>query len=413
MLKKAEIITIGNELLYGQTLDTNAHWISEKLDEMGIYVVKRNTIGDNQEEILACLKEAEYRADVIFITGGLGPTQDDLTKDCLTHYFNSKLVLNREMLKHITQLFKKSGRKTDSLTAGQAMLPLACIPIHNSSGTAPGMWFERKDKIIISMPGVPFQMEQMMKDIILPKLRNSFLRNEKIHHQFIRTVGIPESKLAELISKWEQQLPKSIQLAYLPSLGNVKLRLTSFGKNINDLKKLTQEHVSKITPIIKEYVFSLENKPIEEIIGMELIKNKKTISIAESCTGGYLSHLITSIPGSSNWFKGSIVCYTNQVKNTQLNVSKSILDKYGAVSEETVLAMAQNIRKQFQSDISVAISGIAGPGGGSTYKPVGTVWIAFCNEKLSIAKQFHFSNTRKNNIALSAINALDLIRKNL
>ncbi|WP_370087919.1 competence/damage-inducible protein A [Ekhidna sp.] len=411
MPAKAILISIGDEILYGQTLDTNSHWISGELDSLGIRVIKKITIGDSREEILDNLAESEKLADMVLITGGLGPTSDDLTKPCLTEYFGTQLERNEEILSHIKGMFERAGWEMSESNAMQADLPANCTPIKNSIGTAAGMWFDQNDTVFVSMPGVPFEMRQMMKDSILPKLKEKFVR-DTINHRMIRTIGIGESKLAEIIKDWESQLPKTIKLAYLPTMGAVKLRLTTSGDNATT-QKLVQAEIDKVIPLIEKFVYGYEDEEIEEAIGRMLKAKGMTLAVAESCTGGYLSHKITSVPGSSQWFNGSFVPYSNQLKNEQLHVDMKIIQEHGAVSEPVVLALAKNVRKEFKSDVGVSISGIAGPGGGTPEKPVGTVWIGYADAKKNVAKKFQFIRDRELNIKYSAVAALNMIRINL
>lgn len=412
MITKAIIISIGDEILYGQTLDTNSHWICGQLDLLGIKVIQKITIGDRREEILHHLESSEAQADVILMTGGLGPTSDDLTKPCLVEYFDTHLVRNEEVLAHIQNLFEKAGRKMSHLNEEQAELPDCCTPIPNPFGTAAGMWFDRNGKVIVSMPGVPYEMKRMMEATILPKLKSTFIK-EGILHRMIRTIGIPESTLAEKIKDWEQALPNHIKLAYLPTMGSVKLRLTSTGTDSNAVKTELQEVINQVLPLIDNYVYGYDDEEIEEAIGRILMERDLTLAIAESCTGGFLSHKITSVPGSSQWFNGAFVPYSNQLKNEQLNVSNDIIIQHGAVSEPVVLALAENVRKAFHSDVGIAISGIAGPGGGTEEKPVGTVWIGYADKNKTVAKKFRFTKDRILNIKYSASAALNMIRINL
>lgn len=412
MPTKAEIISIGDEILYGQTLDTNSHWISGQLDQLGIQVVRKITVGDGRDEILAAFKEAEQRADIILITGGLGPTNDDLTKPCLVEYFDTVLERNEEMLTNIANLFQARGREMTFLNEAQADLPANCFPILNTIGTAPGMWFDRNNKVFISMPGVPYEMKRMMTDIILPKLKQEWVQGG-IYHRMIRTIGIPESKLADLIKDWEKNLPSDIKLAYLPTMGSVKLRLTAKGDGEEELKIRMQKEIDQVLPIIEKYVYGFDEEEIESVIGRTLLNQGLTLAVAESCTGGFLSHKITSVPGSSAWFNGGFVPYSNKLKNEQLNVPMKIIEEHGAVSEPVVLALVENVRKAFRSDVGVSISGIAGPGGGTPEKPVGTVWIGYSDKKKTVAKKFQFTKDRSINITYSAIAALNMIRINL
>ena len=411
MPAKAILISIGDEILYGQTLDTNSHWISGALDHLGIRVVRKVTIGDRKEEILHYFKESEEQADTVLITGGLGPTNDDLTKPCLVEYYNTHLVRNEEVLENIQNLFQKRGREMTRLNEEQADLPANCMAIPNVIGTAPGMWFEENDTILVSMPGVPYEMKRMMEDTILPKLKEKYSQNG-IYHRLIRTIGIPESKLAELIKDWEHALPDYIKLAYLPTMGSVKLRLTTDGDS-EDRKREIQNQIDKVLPTIEKYVYGFDDEEIEEAIGRMLKERDYKLSIAESCTGGFLSHKITSVPGSSQWFNGSFVPYSNQLKNEQLHVPKEIIVEHGAVSEPVVLALAENVRKESRTEVGVSISGIAGPGGGSDEKPVGTVWIGYSDKEKTVAKKFQFTKDRSINIHYSAIAALNMIRINL
>lgn len=412
MFVKAEIITIGDEILYGQTLDTNSHWISGELDQLGIKVIRKTTIPDLEDAILAAFSEAEARADIILMTGGLGPTNDDLTKPCLAKYFEVDLEMDDEVLDELTERYARSGWELTDLNKRQAVLPLGATKIPNELGSASGIWFERNDTIFISMPGVPFEMKRIMTNEILPRLKNKFVKG-KIHHRIIRTGGVPESTLAEKLADWEKRLPSNIKLAYLPSLAQVKLRLTGMGEDLAVLEKELEEQVQKCLPLIRKYVFSTENIELEERVGQLLREQGKTISCAESCTGGYLSHLLTSISGSSDYFQGSYVAYSYDIKEKALQVDHDVLLKKGAVSEEVVVQMAENIRKVFNTDIGVSLSGIAGPGGGMEDKPVGTVWIAYSDAEKTFSKKFIFAKDRQLNIQLSAIVALNIVRNNL
>ena len=300
----------------------------------------------------------------------------------------------------------------NELNHQQADIPANCIPIFNAVGTAPGMWFERNGKVIISMPGIPYEMKQMMTDIILSKLKEYYVKGG-IYHRIIRTIGIPESKLAEKIKDWEVNLPGQLKLAYLPTMGSVKLRLTGKGDNETALKSLIQQQIDGVLPTIKKYVYGFDNEEIEEAIGRILKEKGLKLAVAESCTGGFLSHKITSVPGSSAWFNGSFVPYSNELKNEQLSIPKEMIAQHGAVSESVVLALADNVKKAFKSDVGISISGIVGPGGGTKEKPVGTVWMGYSDAKRMTAKKFQFTKNRIINIQYSAIAALNMIRINL
>jgi len=412
MPSQAEIISIGDEILFGQTLDTNSHWISGELDKLGIQVARKIAIGDRKAEILSALKEAESRADVIIVTGGLGPTNDDLTKPCLVEYFETHLVRNETMLAHIKGIFEARGRMITPINEAQADLPANCQAILNVVGTAPGMWFERNGKVMISMPGVPYEMQRMMSKYILPQLKERFVKGV-LSHRIIRTIGIPESTLADLIKEWEANLPANIKLAYLPAMGMVKLRLTAKGDDEKWLNAQMQSQIDKVLPLIEKYVYGFDDEEIEEAIGRMLKERNFTLAVAESCTGGYLSHRITSIPGSSQWFCGGMVPYSNKLKNEQLHVPNEILTKFGAVSEPVVLALAKNVKEAFGADVGISISGIAGPSGGSKEKPVGTVWFGYSDNEKTIAKCLHFTKDRMLNIQYGTTAALNMIRINL
>lgn len=408
----AEIMTIGDEILYGQILDTNTQWMSAELDKIGIRTVRKTTVGDEEGEILKAFAEAEARASIVLITGGLGPTSDDLTKPLLARYFDSSISINPQALKDVTELFSRMGRELTELNRQQAALPDKCQMISNKLGTAPGMWFERNGKIFISMPGVPYEMKAMMENFVIHKLQK-FFSTPIIYHKMIKTVGIGESWLADMIKDWENQLPAHIRLAYLPNLGQVRLRLTATGSNLAALQDEVAQEVQKFMPLAGKYVYGFDEETLESAVGKILKDQKKTISVAESCTGGALASLLTGTPGSSAYFQGAVVPYHNELKINVLGVSRETLAQHGAVSEETVIEMANNVRKMFGTDIGAASSGIAGPGGGTPEKPVGTVWIAFADGKQTIAKKLALAKNREINIKLTCIALLDLIRQNL
>ena len=412
MTATAEIISIGDELLYGQTLDTNAHWISHKLDEYNIKVFQRTTIGDDADQILNAFATAAERVDIVLITGGLGPTKDDLTKPLLAKYFGVGMVHHEEVLRDITLLFAKASREVTALNAQQAELPANCEKITNPVGTAPGMWFYENNTVFVAMPGVPYEMRSIMTQGILPKLHKMFSKGV-LHHHIIKTIGITESSLSDLIEDWELNLPQHIKLAYLPTKGQVKLRLTGFGDDLDTLKQEIEVLQKAIMPKIAKYVYGFGADQLEGVIGQLLNKSNLTLATAESCTGGYLAHMITSVTGSSNYFKGSVIAYSNEVKIAQLGVSRQDLEEQGAVSEEVAKAMAEGIRKELNTDISIAITGIAGPDGGTIEKPVGTVWIAYSDKHKTLAKKFNFSRDRTFIVHWSALAALNMIRLNV
>jgi nicotinamide-nucleotide amidase len=406
----AELLTIGDEILYGQIVDTNSQWMSVELSNVGIKVIRKTAVGDQEDEIVGAFAEAEKRADIVLITGGLGPTNDDLTKPCLAKYFDCKLEMHQEALAEVTAFFVQRGRELTEVNRQQAALPVCCEKITNSLGTAPGMWFDRNGKVFVSMPGVPHEMKRMMSDIIIPKLKKRFA-TPVIHHKVIRTVGIGESFLAEKIAEWENSLPKHIKLAYLPNLGEVKLRLTSVGDSIEALSAEAEELTKKLHERVGQFIYGYGEDPLEVAVGNMLRDNKLTVSVAESCTGGYLSHLITSVPGSSEYFLGSMIPYAYEIKMRQLGVKPETLEQYGAVSEQTIIEMANLVRAKFTTDIGVATSGIAGPGGATPEKPVGTVWIAYSDKHQTITRKLQLSKERMLNIKMASVAVLNLIRQ--
>ncbi|HEY4650038.1 MAG TPA: competence/damage-inducible protein A [Pontibacter sp.] len=408
----AEIITIGDEILYGQIVDTNSAWMGTELTKIGIKVKQITSVSDSAEHIVAALDEAQTRANIILITGGLGPTKDDLTKDVLTAYFHTSLKLHEPSLADIAAIFSKRGIEVTELNRQQAFLPESCTPVRNVLGTAPGMWFEQRGKVFVSMPGVPFEMKQMMTDIVLLQLKAHF-KTPEIIHKVIQTTGIAESMLAEKLETWELALPPHIKLAYLPYLAGVRLRLTGSGDDAASLEQELQTEVGKLSQLIPKYIFAYGEVSLEEAVGNLLKERGLTIATAESCTGGYLAHKFTSIPGSSAYFTGSIVAYSNEVKVQQLGVGPETLAQHGAVSEATVREMAENVRRKLNASIGVATSGIAGPGGGTDEKPVGTIWIAYADAGKTIAKQLNYNKTRLLNIEYTALVALNLIRQSL
>lgn len=408
-LLKAEIIAIGDELLYGQIMDTNSHWISQQLDLMGVKVAYRTTIGDNREDILEAFSTAEKRAKIILITGGLGPTQDDLTKPLLAEYFGCEVIEFPEAVLAVSEFFRRRGRELTPLNILQGHLPACCTYVPNEVGTAPGMWFERNGIYWMSMPGVPHEMKKLMQDFVLPKLPEIFSL-PVIYHKVIKTVGIGESWLADLIRDWENALPEHIRLAYLPSLGHVKLRLTAFGTEKEPLEKEVKSQIDKVMPLIDKYVYGYDEETLESAIGKLLKKAQKTLALAESCSGGYVSHVITSVPGSSNYLQGTVVPYHNQFKEEILGVKPETLKSFGAVSEQCVREMSQGVMKLFGSDYGIATSGIAGPDGGTEAKPVGTVWIACAGRGFVETKKLQLTQDRMLNIQLTAVSVLNLLR---
>ncbi len=404
-----EIISIGDELLIGQVVNTNASWIAEQLNLAGIEVVRITTIADTREDILRALDEASNRAEVILLTGGLGPTRDDITKNSLCDYFDTGLVFNEEAFENIVKLFGNRGLPINDINRQQAEVPENCTPIVNDKGTASGMWFEKEGNIYVSMPGVPYEMKSMMSREILPKLSDR-LHGLFILHKKVLTQGVGESWLAEMISEWEDGLPGHMKLAYLPQPGMVRLRLSGSAEDSVKLNLEMDQEIEKLTGLIPDLIFGYGEVSLEEVLGSLLKERGQSLSTAESCTGGYIAHLITSIPGSSAYFNGSVVAYSNQVKTNTLDVKEETLIAYGAVSEQCVTEMANGVKEKFNTDYSIAISGIAGPDGGTDEKPVGTVWIAIAGPASVITKKYIFGNDRQRIIRVATLTAMNQLR---
>ncbi len=404
----AEIITIGDEILIGQIVDTNSAWIAHELNNIGVRVKQISSVSDDREHILTALKEASQRADVVLITGGLGPTKDDITKKTLADYFDVPLVENKDALDNVLNIFSRYNRPMLDVNRLQAQVPENCEVLLNKNGTAPGMWFDVAGTIYVSMPGVPHEMKYMMEDSVIPKLKST-LKLSFIIHKTILTVGEGESYLAERIADIEDALPSYIKLAYLPKLGQVRLRLSGYGEDEALLKDKVNEFAARIVERVKNVVAAEEDITIEKAILNYMEQKGLTLSIAESCTGGYISHLITQHPGSSKVFFGGTVSYSNELKEDILGVKIETIQQYGAVSNETVVEMVEGALLNFKSDYAIAVTGIAGPDGGTPDKPVGTVWIAVANADKTIAKKLTFGNKRQQNIERSAISALNML----
>jgi nicotinamide-nucleotide amidase len=409
---KAEIVSIGDELLIGQVVNTNASWMAALLNSFGIRVVHIAAISDSEQAIQKALDDAAKRADIVLITGGLGPTKDDITKRVLANYFNSKLVFHEPTYEHVKQLFKLRNYEVTEVNRRQAEIPDKCIPLHNQNGTAPGMWFEKEGKVFVSMPGVPFEMKLLMTDFVIPSIQAKFNLGH-IYHKTIMTFGMGESRVAEKIEDIENSLPKNLKLAYLPQPGIVRLRLSTSGHDREKLEKLVDEYAQKIINRLADLVFGFDDELLEEVVGKLLLYQGKTLGTAESCTGGYIAHLITGIAGSSAYFNGSVVSYSNDVKVDTLEVNPEDLQKHGAVSKEVVEQMAMGGRKKLKTDFCLATSGIAGPDGGTAEKPVGTVWIALATAEGVKSELLHLGEHRGRNIRRSALAALNLLRLEL
>jgi len=431
----ASIITIGDELLIGQTIDTNSAWMAEELNKIGVWVKRRVAVGDVWDDIWNALDEERKHADIILITGGLGPTADDITKPLLCKYFGGKLVVNEQVLAHVKYLFEKVFRRPGPIlerNLKQAEVPDVCEVLMNQRGTAPGMWFtpRRPDrvrpsasaveqegvlkdsdkKVFISLPGVPHEMKGLMRKEVLPRLQSHFEMPFILHQTFL-TYGIGESFLAEKIKDWEEKLPSNFKLAYLPHYGNVRLRMTAIGDDQNELEKQFEELSENLRPLIQEWLVIDDDLTIQQVVAKLLKERKQTVGTAESCTGGYIAHLLTIDPGASSNFKGTVVAYDNKVKEDILGVLHDTIESVGAVSEETVRQMVGGTLKQLKTDFALATSGIMGPDGGSEQKPVGTVWIGVGNHKKIEAQLFHFRFDRLRNIEQTSHTALNLLRK--
>ncbi|MDG1146624.1 MAG: CinA family nicotinamide mononucleotide deamidase-related protein [Flavobacteriales bacterium] len=399
---KVSIITIGDEILIGQIVDTNSAWIAKSLNKIGLDLSKIYSISDSESVILRTLNRAKELSDIVIITGGLGPTNDDITKHTLVNYFNDKLVRNQEVLVHIKQLFKKFGvQEINKLNEQQADLPSKCKVLFNELGTAPGMWFEKDNKHFISMPGVPFEMKYLMNTHVLPELQSRF-SEIVIVHKTILTQGVPESILADIIATWEMELPSTIKLAYLPSEGRVRLRLSTRGKDKELLNLVIDEQIEKLKLIIPKLIFGEENDTLEQRIGQELLRVNASIGSAESCTGGYVAHLITLVSGASAYFKGSVLAYNAAVKQAVLGVQAKTIADYGVVSKQVAEEMALGVQQLMKVDYAIATTGIAGPLGGSIDNPVGTIWTSVATPIGVQSVKYQLGTERVRNIKRSS-----------
>jgi nicotinamide-nucleotide amidase len=406
----ASIITIGDELLIGQVSDTNSAWIAQQLNKIGIALNNRISVGDDAPEIRKALDFGSKNSQVVLITGGLGPTNDDITKNVLCEYFQGKMIVNQASLENVKRLFEKVYKKPVSeVNLKQAEVPDVCEVIQNQRGSAPGMVFKKDDSIFISMPGVPYEMQGIMEEVI-PMLQKKF-HVPAIIHKTILTSGIGESALAEKIKDFEDKLPKEIRLAYLPNYGMVRLRLSTSGFDKSKTENAIKNQFTALKELVKEFMVADEDLTMQQVVGKLLLENNNTISTAESCTGGAIASLITSVAGSSAYFKGSVVSYSNEIKQELLGVKKETLDAYGAVSEQTAREMLSGILKKMKTDFGIAVTGIMGPGGGSEEKPVGTVYVAVGNKEDQAVQKFKQRFTREKNIEVTSVMALNLMRK--
>lgn len=403
-MTEVEIINIGDELLIGQVVNTNAADMAKMLNKAGFDVRKTSVIGDEAEIIRSSLQSAMQRADVVLITGGLGPTKDDITKKVLAEEFDSSLVMNEQVRTHVERYFASKGLPFTPTNAEQALVPDKCRVVFNSVGTAPGMCFEKNGKLVFSMPGVPFEMRTMMPEVI--EIMKQHFKSEAVEYKTLLVSGIGESFLSDKLEGFEANLPKGISLAYLPKGGTIRLRLTAKGADRNKVTDMLDQQTELLLASVKDYFMGFECDNIAETLGERLLENGKTVATAESCTGGNIAHLITLVAGSSRYYKGSVVSYANEVKEKVLGVRAGDLQQYGAVSEEVVKQMAEGVKKLLKTDYAIATSGIAGPSGGSDEKPVGTVWIAVAGERGCVAEKFLFNTTRDNFIERTSNHAI-------
>ena len=407
---RSALITIGDEILIGQVTDTNAVWISKKLNAIGVEVGEMVTVSDEPGQITETLDRYMGHFDLLIMTGGLGPTKDDLTKQTLAKYFDSPMVDVPEVLEKIKAYFEKRGRTMIASNLKQAEVPEDCKVLKNNHGTAPGMWFESKGTILVSLPGVPYEMRGLMEDEVLPRLSQK-VTTPQVRHRTIMTQGVPESYLAQLLEDWEASLPGCVKLAYLPRPGMVRLRLTATGKCAGESEQIIERLEEKLLEIIPQHIFGFDDISLEKALGDTLRENRLTIATAESCTWGNIAHLLTSVPGSSAYFQGSVIAYQNSVKTGVLNVESGVINNYGAVSKEVVEQMARGVRERLNADSAIAISGIAGPDGGTAEKPVGTTWIAVSYGDRAYAEKFPFGGTRDRIIDQASYTGMQLLRR--
>ena len=408
---KVEIITIGDEILIGQIVDTNSAWMAVELNKAGFELAQISSVHDNSEHIVESLNLALNRADVVLFTGGIGPTNDDITKQTLARYFETKLVFDESVIQNIEQLFSnRPGFVINELTYSQAMVPENCTVIQNVVGTAPLTWFERAGKVIVSMPGVPYEMKNAMSTEIIPRLQN-FFKTPSLLHKTVQVYGYGESFLALKIADWENALPENISLAYLPNYGVVKLRISGVSNDMLALEFSMNQQIDKLSQILGDAIVAYEDISIEKLVGNLLKSKKMMVATAESCTGGNIAHRFTLIPGSSEFLKGSVVAYSNEIKTGVLQVDAADLSLFGAVSQAVVEQMAIGVRRLLKSDVAVATSGIAGPTGGTVDKPVGTVWISVCSENAVVSREFRFGTLREHNIERATQAALLMLKE--
>lgn len=410
MQARVEIINIGDELLIGQVVNTNASWMGQVLSQWGFEIIQMTTVSDKSEEIQESVRLAMSRANIVLLSGGLGPTKDDITKKTLSNFFDSEMYFHEGAFLNVKKLFKARGFKVAEVNRNQAYLPKKAEALPNTNGTAYGMWFEKDKKVVVSMPGVPFEMKTMMENEVLPRLQNRF-NPAKYYHKTIMTQGVGESFLASMIEDIEDHLPKHMSLAYLPRPGIVRLRLSARGQEMDTLQAEVEKEVKKIEAVLgDEIIFGYNDQAIEEALSDILKGTGITIATAESCTGGNIAHLITSVSGASEYFSGSIISYSNEVKNKILGVGQDDLDKYGAVSESVITQMAKGAKAVLKTTYAVSTSGIAGPDGGTEEKPVGATWIAVSGPHKTTAVLHQFGEHRGRNIIRATLTAINMLR---
>ncbi len=408
----AEIVTIGDEILYGQITDTNSQWISAELDLIGIKTIRKTSVGDQANEIVAVLSEALTRADIVLITGGLGPTKDDITKKTLASFFDSEMAMHPDALAQLEAYMLKRGRPLNELNKTQAIQPVKAKYVKNSLGTAPGMWFDKDEKVVVSMPGVPYEMKEMVTTQLIPAFCQKFER-PAIQHMLIRTVEVPESTLAMQIESWEDMLPTHIRLAYLPSMGQVKLRLTGFGDDPVLLQKELNLETEKLVGILGDQVYGFGNMELEKLVGQMLLGQNLSLATAESCTGGQIATMITSVPGSSQYFEGSVVAYSEEVKMKLLSVQAETISRHTVVSAEVVEEMALGVCKATGASVGLATTGVAGPASDDDIELVGTVFLGLCLDGKVYSRKLQLHTERNLNIQLGSLFALNFLRKKL
>jgi len=411
---KASIITIGDEILIGQIVDTNSGFIAKSLDRIGVEIHEMISISDNKQHILSTFEKLQDKVDLVIITGGLGPTKDDITKKTFCDYFDDELIQNDQVLKHVTQIIEGFyKRKITQLNIDQALVPSKCTVLHNQVGTAPGMWMKKGNTVFISLPGVPFEMKYLVENEIVPKIVIEYER-PYIIHKTVLTYGIGESLLAETIENWENNLPDFIKLAYLPSPGRVRLRLSARGTDKEFLEKSISENVTSLSKILGNSIVGFEDdETLEKVIGRLLKQQNKTISTAESCTGGKVAQILTSVAGASNYFKGSVVSYATEAKISILGISEDLIEKYSVVSAEVAKQMAINVQKLLKTDYAIATTGNAGPSKGDSNAEVGTVFIALATPNEVIVEEFNFGQPRDKVIDRAAVKSLEMLRKEI